>query len=212
MFKDICSKISHLRGSLKPDTRKITRLLPKLRAVEAEQNQARLRREADLGDPDAQVSLGQLCFYGRDGVAQDYQQAIIWFQKAASQGDIWAQLHLGRLYETGRGVLQDFFEAIHYYELAAAQGDLNAQWNLALIYSEAGGRPVDLIEAHKWFNIVGSQIPPDNFDMRDEVVAARDKLAANMTPHEVAEAQRLAREWMGSHHRPRLHIAVAGAA
>ena len=97
-------------------------------------------------------------------------------------------------------------------DMVSQGGTPDALFELGMLYCSGRDGSPDLIEAHKWFNIVGSQIPPDNFDMRDEVVAARDKLAANMTPHEVAEAQRLAREWMGSHHRPRLHIAVAGAA
>jgi TPR repeat protein len=55
----------------------------------------------------------------------------------------------------------------------------------------------DLITAHKWFNLASMQ---GNIEAR----AYRAELAKEMTPDEVAEAQRLAREYLATH-RPRFH-------
>lgn len=54
----------------------------------------------------------------------------------------------------------------------------------------------DLITAHKWFNLAAMM---GNTEAR----VYRAELAREMTPDEVAEAQRLAREYL-SGHRPRL--------
>jgi len=53
----------------------------------------------------------------------------------------------------------------------------------------------DLITAHKWFNLAAMQ---GNLEAR----AYRTELANEMTPEEIAEAQRLAREYLVTH-RPR---------
>lgn len=55
----------------------------------------------------------------------------------------------------------------------------------------------DLITAHKWFNLAAMQ---GNIEAR----AYRAELSKEMTPDEVAEAQRLAREYLATS-RPRLH-------
>ena len=50
----------------------------------------------------AQHNLGLLYFHGR-GVAQNYQQAAAWFQKAADQGYADSQFNLGIMYAEGLG-------------------------------------------------------------------------------------------------------------
>ena len=60
-------------------------------------------------------------------MAQDYRQAMLWFQKAASQGYAVAQNTLGLMYANGQGVAQDFKQARFWFEKAAAQGDAEAK-------------------------------------------------------------------------------------
>ena len=55
----------------------------------------------------------------------------------------------------------------------------------------------DLITAHKWFNLAAMQ---GNMEAR----AYRAELANEMTPEQIAEAQRQAREYLATH-RARLH-------
>lgn len=55
----------------------------------------------------------------------------------------------------------------------------------------------DLITAHKWFNLAAMQ---GNLEAR----TYRAELANEMTPEEIAEAQRQAREYLATH-RAKLH-------
>ena len=111
----------------------------------------------------------------------------------AAQGDAPAQHNLGLMYYEGRGVPQDNAEALKWYRLAVAQGDALAQYHLGLMYAKGYGVPQDHIEAHKWFTLAAAS--STSKPNRDRAVEARDKLAARMTPTQIAEAQKLAREW-----------------
>jgi len=55
------------------------------------------------------------------------------------------------------------------------------------------GVPQDYALAHMWFNLSASRATEAK--LRDSAAKSRDELAAQMTPDEIAEAQRLAREW-----------------
>eukprot|EP00613_Pedinella_sp_CCMP2098_P072156 CAMPEP_0171931710 /NCGR_PEP_ID=MMETSP0993-20121228/29683_1 /TAXON_ID=483369 /ORGANISM="non described non described, Strain CCMP2098" /LENGTH=59 /DNA_ID=CAMNT_0012571801 /DNA_START=69 /DNA_END=244 /DNA_ORIENTATION=- len=57
-------------------------------------------------------------FHGK-GVVQDLQKAILWFHKAADQGDANAQYILGILYKKGEGVTQDLEKAMHWFRKAS---------------------------------------------------------------------------------------------
>ena len=111
----------------------------------------------------------------------------------AAQGEAKAQTILGLMYYEGRGVPQDNAEALKWYRLAAAQGDALAQYHPGLMYAKGYGVPQDHIEAHKWFNLAAAS--STSKPNRDRAVEARDKLVARMTPTQIAEAQKLAREW-----------------
>ncbi len=154
------------------------------------------RQLADQGNAKAQASLGFIYAKGQ-GVAQDYAAAVKWFRKAANQGDASAQFNLGIMYLIGQGVALDFAEAVRWYHKAANQGHARAQGELGFMYSKGFGVTQDYVQAHMWYNIAAAQgkkltaaqIPlPGPRDYRDS-------LAKLMTPAQIAEAQRLAREW-----------------
>lgn len=58
------------------------------------------------GDARRQYEMGKMCYYG-DGMPQDYQQAVEWWQKAAEQGNYDSQLSLVKAYRSGEGVDKD---------------------------------------------------------------------------------------------------------
>jgi TPR repeat protein len=91
-------------------------------------------------------------------VRRDYTQALIWLREAASQGGAVGQSFLGALYADGRGVPQDY------------------------------------VQAHMWFNLAASGASAG--ELHDGAVIARDTMAAKMTPDQIAEAQKMAREWV----------------
>ncbi len=77
--------------------------------------------------------------------------------------------------------------------MAAEQGYALAQTNLGFMYHLGRGVPQDYSKAHMWFNLATSRYPPG--EDRDRVVKNRDIVAAKMTPAQISEAQKLAREW-----------------
>ncbi len=123
----------------------------------------------------------------------DYKTALREFRPLAEQGDAAAQFYLGFMYETGQGVAQDDAEAVKLYRRAAEQGDADAQNNLGLMYEYGEGVAQDYVQAHMWYSLAASRLPSGK--NRDMPVNNRDIVEKRMTPEQVAEAQRLAREW-----------------
>ncbi len=123
----------------------------------------------------------------------DYATALREFRPLAEQGDAVAQNNLGVMYRRGEGVPQDYAEAVKWYRKAAEQGAALALNNLGVMYDQGQGVPQDYVQAHVWFNLAASRHPPGK--NRDGSVKNRDIVAAKMTPAQIAEAQRLAREW-----------------
>jgi TPR repeat protein len=78
--------------------------------------------------------------------------------------------------------------ALFWFGRAAAQGDTLAFAKLALMYAQGRGVLQDFIQAHMWYNLSAAY-----GELRS--AEARDALAKQMTPAQIAEAQRLAREW-----------------
>ncbi len=96
----------------------------------------------------------------------------------------WADFQAGvNAYERG-----DYETALAEFRPLAEQGDGDAQFNLGAMYFYSQGVPQDYVFAHMWANLAASQGSED-------AVEKRDAIATKMTPQQIAEAQRLAREW-----------------
>eukprot|EP00613_Pedinella_sp_CCMP2098_P071055 CAMPEP_0171931742 /NCGR_PEP_ID=MMETSP0993-20121228/29716_1 /TAXON_ID=483369 /ORGANISM="non described non described, Strain CCMP2098" /LENGTH=82 /DNA_ID=CAMNT_0012571849 /DNA_START=48 /DNA_END=293 /DNA_ORIENTATION=- len=81
----------------------------------------------------AQFNLGNMYRTG-EGVAQDFNEAVRWYGKAADQGDVRSMSLLGLLYIKGLGVVRDPQKAAHLFRKAADQGNAIAQYNLGVMY------------------------------------------------------------------------------
>ena len=112
--------------------------------------------------------------------------------KAAEQGESDAQVNLGLMYKLGKGMMQDDVEAEKWYRKAAEQGSAFAQFKLGMLYQEGEGVPQDYVLAHLWFNLAASRAAPEN---KKVLTDSRDRIASRMSSAQLAEAQRLAREW-----------------
>jgi uncharacterized protein len=122
-----------------------------------------------------------------DGVAQNYGEALKWYQLAANQGDALAQLNLGVMSRDGNGVLKNYAEAIKWFRLAADQGLALAQFNLGLMYVNGLG-PLDYVQAYMWLSLSaaqGTQDAPKNLEIIERY----------MTTAQIAQARELARDW-----------------
>src|SRR5438034_748246 len=148
-------------------------------------NQLRVR--AEQGNVDAQFDLGFM-YQNGDGVPKDSAQAVRWYRKGAQQGLADAQYNLGVTYYTGNGVPKDSAQAVQWYRRAAEQGYAKAQYNLGLLYRNGDGVPKELVTAYMWFSLVAVQ-------GIESARTKRDSIERLMTANQIAEAQRLIREW-----------------
>ena len=118
----------------------------------------------------------------------DYDTALKKFLPLANQGDAAAQYFLGGMYAQGTGVPQDYTEAMKWHRVAADQGDANAQYNLGIMYDKGQGVPQDYIQAYMWTSLAAD--PGD-----ENAVEGLERLEEKMSSDQIAQAQRLAREW-----------------
>ncbi len=86
----------------------------------------------------------------------------------------------------------DYATALRRWGPLAEQGDTMAQSNLGVMYEFGLSVPRDFVQAYLWFSLAVAQ---------GDAVAQqnRDITAGQMTPDQIAEAQRMAREWMAKH-------------
>ena len=149
------------------------------------------RVKAEQGNARAQFRLGNKYKFGL-GVARDDKEANKWIRLAAEQGYARAQYVLGNKYKFGRDVAQDGNVAAMWYRLAAEQGYPYAQFNLGFMYTKGQAVPQDYVMANMYWNIAGAS-------GYDSAVKNRGIIEKKMTPSQVAEAQKLAREWVKTH-------------
>jgi uncharacterized protein len=138
---------------------------------------------AEQGLAVAQFNLGLMYDLGQ-GVVQNYPEAVKWYRLAADQGRDDAQYQLGHLYYKQ----DNYAEAAKWFQLAADQGRADAQSNLGTMYAEGEGVPQDFVVALMWFSMAAAQ-------NHKEAIENRDKAVPFMTPAQIAEAERLARNW-----------------
>ncbi len=74
----------------------------------------------------------------------------------------------------------------------AEHGKAEALYDLGLLFSTGQGVDLDYVTAHQWFNLAAMH------GIRRAKVD-REELAQDMSDWEIAEAQRLAREWLTCH-------------
>ena len=122
-----------------------------------------------------------------------YSELMVDLITKAEQGDAHSQYLLGGDYEFGIGIIpQDYEEAMRWYRAAAEQGYAKAQNSLGAMYEYGDGVPQDYIRALMWFSLAASDLTGE---YKERNVKSRDEIAEEMAAEEIAEAERLAREW-----------------
>lgn len=200
--------------------------MPKFSASQVEA----IRKAAEQGDAPAQRRLGA-CYANGEGVTKDNTEAVRWYQKAAEQRDVFAQSMLGTHFDKAIGVRQDYTVAAQWYFKAAEQGDAMSQFMLGSYFDEGKGVPKDGATAAQWFRraaeqghwmakyCLGCYYANGEGVPRDDVMAYKwwnlasagggaevanklDIISRRMTKEQIAEAQRLSREWKPSRAAP----------
>src|SRR5688500_15385548 len=125
----------------------------------------------------------------------DHHFAVRLYQESAENGNSDAQYKLGLLYLTGNGALQDFAEAAKWLKLAAEQGYGPAQYELGLIYRNGYGLPTDHVQSYVWLNLAAAAGV-------QQAVAARDEVMRALSSKQLAQAQKVSREWLTARIEP----------
>ncbi len=112
--------------------------------------------QATAGDLDAQFRYGKCLETGR-GVAQDFEAALKWYEKAADQGHAESEHALGVAYAYGLGVPQDFDVAFDWYKKAADLGHADAQYWIGVSLQHGLIDKIDIPRAIKWYNEAAEQ-------------------------------------------------------
>jgi uncharacterized protein len=157
---------------------------------------------ADQGDAVAQHGLGVMYAIGQ-GVAKDDAEAMKWFRLAAEQGDADAQERLGTYFAARatpvtskeppipEGVVREAIaEALKWWRLSAERGNQRAQLSLASAYFAGTGVPKDNVVGYMWLVLSGAVSGDDDF-----AKGIVREVRAFVTPDQIAEGERLAREW-----------------
>jgi uncharacterized protein len=77
-------------------------------------------------------------------------------------------------------------------EITGAGGTPDALFELGLMHCAGRDGALDLVNAHKWFNLAAMR-------GNDAAKQYRMEISREMSRTEIAEAQRLAREWLARH-------------
>ena len=88
----------------------------------------------------------------------------------------------------GQGVPQDYAPAQQWWEKGVLQGNPPAQVHLGWLYELRQGVSQNNVRACMWFNLAGA-------NGNNNEVKHRNALTKRMTPAQMAETQKLAREW-----------------
>ncbi|HEY5914366.1 MAG TPA: PEGA domain-containing protein [Verrucomicrobiae bacterium] len=148
------------------------------------------RRAAEQNLVEAQVDFGLCCVRG-DGVAANGVEGVEWFRKAAARGSGDAEYQVGKCYLEGAGVSKDIDQALMWIRHAAERGFPPAQNELGVCYEKGIGVTKDPLQAYKWFALAAARDDAHAVDIRVSLA----KMEALLSKEQVAEAQRLAREF-----------------
>ena len=141
---------------------------------------------AEFGLPAAQHNLAYLYETGK-GTRQDISKAVRWYEKAGQQGYVQSQVNLALMYTRGSGVPKDHPKAFFWWKKAAENGFTTAQAVLGAGYMEGKLLRKNLVKAHMWLSIAASS----DFAKAKGLLST---VAEQLTPAQIAEAQKLARE------------------
>lgn len=140
----------------------------------------------------AALSLAFCLLVGPAAADADFDHML----QVAEQGDPEAQATIGGAYFYGIGTPRDFAKAARWFQRAVEQGDFpsktKAMAMLSVLYKYGIGVPQDKVLAHMWVNLAVAA-------GHGEATSLRNELANDMTPDQLAEAERMAREWVAAH-------------
>jgi TPR repeat protein len=111
---------------------------------------------AKKGNANLQNRLGNM-YYSGYGVAQDYKQAIYWYEKSANNGFHWGQYNLADMYYEGTGVEKNYVKAFNLFKKAAESNNYQAQTMLGIMFRNGEGTSKDYKKSLEYFEKSANQ-------------------------------------------------------
>jgi len=156
-----------------------------------------LEQAAENGHEYAANELGYCYLMSVCGVAQDYVEAVRWFEIAVDSGDATAAFNLGRMMAKGHGAPRDDIEATRLLAVAANSGNDAAAFSVAFRYGEGLGAAPNFPASRRYFRqIETAGYEPADFLLDDAyfqmfhgaaaIAAALDRAAVR--PDEMGDA------------------------
>lgn len=150
------------------------------RIQDNERRFAKTQKQAEIGDIEAQYSLGTMYLTGT-GVTLDLGSAQLWLSRAAARGHTKAQFKLGHLYYVALGDRVDYKAAYEWFSKAADSGYAHAMYYLGEMHSYGAGVKKDYAKAREWYGKASAA----GFSLADKSIRELDE-------HIAAEKQQLA--------------------
>ncbi len=166
---------------------------------------AAIKQRAEAGDAGAQVALG-------NALASRFRasEALVWYRKAASQGDVEGKYHVGDMLLFGAPGIPDTFtvranhtEGIRWTFMAATNFHAYACRNMAKALRQGLGTSTNLVAACAWLSLLAT-IPPGFVSARYEL----NELALQLDTGALQQAQSLAAQFKAGHWQAPLVRAV----
>ena len=108
-------------------------------------------KSSDLGDPEAQNTLGEIYLKGTNGVVKNESEALRLFKLSASKQYSTALKNVADCYYYGWGTTQNYTKAIEWYNKAIDTGDCDAMVRLGLCYMVGNGVAKDYKKSEELF-------------------------------------------------------------
>jgi TPR repeat protein len=151
---------------------------------------------AQKGHALAQYGIARL--YYDDG---DFTQALLWYQKAANQGDLDALYNLGHMYHEGKGVSKDYARANQLFLEVADRGRFEKDGSRSYKAMDMLGNSYrlgetgrsDYVEAYKWYLLAAARGHPDALGQMRE-------LERYLTDSQIIEAKKRVEEFANLPH------------
>jgi TPR repeat protein len=148
-----------------------------------------LRQAAESGDRVAIEYLATAYLF-----RENYEEAARWYRRGAELGNPESQVNYAFLLLRGRGVARDESEAFRWFRAAAHSGYAYAYLATAEMYATGKGTERDPIEALAQVEIALKVLQTSETQNLKAARALRSQLAAELTPQQIEEALRRARE------------------
>ena len=154
----------------------------------------------DGGVPEAALALGDLsartpASRDKDANARIVERAVSWYEVAARAGVPSAQFKLANAYFAGAGIARDPAQALAWYGRAAQQGLPEAENAFGVMLMGGVAGAPDPVEGYKWLLLAEAGGYPDSR-------AVREKAKAQISPKDVAQAEKLAKAFKPTLERP----------